>query len=347
MDEINNRKADLDDKVNALQRQIDDVQSQLNAANARLAAVTAQAEQAQAQLDVAQAALALSTQQMQDRAVDAYVGKDKSPSLADFVLKANDMRQLSAAGEYMHQVVADRKAIVEQHRELEGQAKDLANQVAEAKADAAAARDVIAKRSAELASQKGELDTLHAEVQKEADNQNALLAEVETKRESLQAQVDSLQAQSDSIAAQLRSAGGTGTPPPAGKGVLANPVPGAYMTSPFGMRLDPVLNRYQLHAGQDFGVASGTPIHAGADGTVVTLLPESQSGGYGNYTCISHGNGLATCYAHQSQFMVTMGQHVTRNQIIGLSGSTGYSTGPHLHWEVRINGNPVNPVPYL
>ena len=88
----------------------------------------------------------------------------------------------------------------------------------------------------------------------------------------------------------------------------------------------------------------GTPIHAAADGVVVWAGPR---GGYGNCTIIDHGNSLATLYGHQSVIGVTVGQHVTRNQVIGKVGSTGMSTGPHLHFEVRVNGVPVDPLQYL
>jgi murein DD-endopeptidase MepM/ murein hydrolase activator NlpD len=99
-----------------------------------------------------------------------------------------------------------------------------------------------------------------------------------------------------------------------------------------------------MHTGIDFGVSYGTPIHAAADGVVVSAGP---LGGYGNATIIDHGGSLATLYAHQSQLRVSPGQHVSRGQIIGLSGCSGYCTGPHLHFEVRVNGVPVNPLPYL
>jgi murein DD-endopeptidase MepM/ murein hydrolase activator NlpD len=94
----------------------------------------------------------------------------------------------------------------------------------------------------------------------------------------------------------------------------------------------------------DFGAGSGTPIHAAADGVVVSSGP---LGGYGTATVIDHGNTLATVYGHQSATLVSAGQKVTKNQVIGRVGSTGMSTGPHLHFEVRKNGTPVDPMPYL
>jgi murein DD-endopeptidase MepM/ murein hydrolase activator NlpD len=99
-----------------------------------------------------------------------------------------------------------------------------------------------------------------------------------------------------------------------------------------------------MHEGIDIAVPEGTPIRAAKGGTVIMA---SYNGGYGNYTCIDHGGGLSTCYAHQSAFAASSGQSVDQGQIIGYSGNTGSSTGPHLHFEVRINGAAQDPMGYL
>jgi murein DD-endopeptidase MepM/ murein hydrolase activator NlpD len=99
-----------------------------------------------------------------------------------------------------------------------------------------------------------------------------------------------------------------------------------------------------LHPGLDLGVPTGTPIHAAAAGTVVWC---GWMSGYGNLVMIDHHNGLATLYGHQSRVAVSCNQNVVQGQVIGYSGSTGYSTGPHLHFEVRANGTPVDPLGYL
>jgi murein DD-endopeptidase MepM/ murein hydrolase activator NlpD len=124
---------------------------------------------------------------------------------------------------------------------------------------------------------------------------------------------------------------------------LVRPVPGA-VTSGYGYRIHPIYGNERLHTGWDMNGAMGSPIVAAASGTVIFA---SVKGGYGNTMMIDHGGGMVTLYAHQSQFAVGYGQQVSAGQVIGYVGSTGDSTGPHLHFEVRINGTPVNPSRYL
>jgi len=347
LDEINNRKAEIEARTAGLQTEMDKAQADMDAAQVRLDQLHEREEQARIAQDKAEAALAVSTEVMHHQAVDAYVGDEPNSDLTTFLLKTDDVRQVAAASEYLHQIVQDRRQIVEQHRELQGQARDLAKQVDDALAEAQVATDVIVSRQDQLADQKAELDAVHSQAAADADAEVALLTEIEAKKVDLAAEMALLQQQSDSIAATLRSVGTGGAAPPAGKGVLALPVPGAPLTSVFGMRVNPVTGVLQLHGGQDFGAPSNTPVRASAAGAVVVSLPAASSGGYGNYVCISHSGGMATCYAHLNRALVTVGQVVARNDVIGLVGSTGRSTGPHLHYEVRINGQPVNPLLYL
>jgi murein DD-endopeptidase MepM/ murein hydrolase activator NlpD len=132
-----------------------------------------------------------------------------------------------------------------------------------------------------------------------------------------------------------------------GKGRLGRPLSGR-LTSPFGTRFDPYYHVWQLHAGVDLAAPIGTPILAAADGRVSRA---GWYGGYGNSTCIDHGRAdgqrLSTCYGHQSKLLVSPGQRVRAGQVIGLVGSTGASTGPHLHFEVRLGGRPVDPLPWI
>lgn len=125
---------------------------------------------------------------------------------------------------------------------------------------------------------------------------------------------------------------------------LASPAPATDITSNFGNRVDPFLGRLALHAGIDFGAETGTRIRSTAAGTVTAAGP---AGGYGNMVEIDHGNGVSTRYAHLSVALVSVGERVKADQVIAKSGSTGRSTGPHLHYEVRLNGQAVDPMRFL
>ncbi len=116
------------------------------------------------------------------------------------------------------------------------------------------------------------------------------------------------------------------------------------LRSSFGGRSDPFSGEGAFHTGIDVSTPTGTPVHATADGVVQSA---GWSGRYGKLVIIDHGNGLETYYAHLSQFMVVPGQEVNSNQIVAMTGGTGHVTGPHLHYEVRVGGTPVNPIKYL
>jgi murein DD-endopeptidase MepM/ murein hydrolase activator NlpD len=165
----------------------------------------------------------------------------------------------------------------------------------------------------------------------------AELASRETESQSLQQQ----------ITGRMQSAPVVATGSGYGGGKLLRPVPGP-ITSGYGNRLDPYYHVWQLHPGIDMAAPPGTPIGAAAAGRVTQA---GWYGGYGNYTCIEHGQvdgqRLSTCYGHQSTILVAPGQQVAAGQIIGLVGSTGASTGPHLHFEVRIDGRPIDPLPWI
>lgn len=222
------------------------------------------------------------------------------------------------------------------------QAQIVANAAANA-ADAALAtsQDAQAKAAANLKDVNDLVAAKQAALKVAQANKAATLAAYQALQKESAAVAKQLAAQ----AAADKSSGGTVIT--TSRGLFIMPVHGP-ITSPFGMRFDPFYKRWQLHAGVDIGAAGGTPIKAAAAGRVIRA---GWDGGYGNYTCIDHGlyqgKGLATCYAHQSKILVQVGQTVRQGQTIGLVGETGAATGYHLHFEVRINGTPVQPVTWL
>jgi murein DD-endopeptidase MepM/ murein hydrolase activator NlpD len=171
-----------------------------------------------------------------------------------------------------------------------------------------------------------------AQSRKKAD-----LASLSAQERADAGEIDSLQQVSAELAAKIQAAQSHSTVQHTGSGQLSWPV-SAPITSPFGWRWG------RMHEGIDLGAAYGTPIAAAAAGTVIYA---GWLGGYGNLTVIDHGGGIATAYGHQSRIAVSIGQQVARGEIIGYVGSTGHSTGPHLHFEVRVNGQAVDPLGYL
>jgi murein DD-endopeptidase MepM/ murein hydrolase activator NlpD len=170
------------------------------------------------------------------------------------------------------------------------------------------------------------------------------LASIEEDRESVLEEIHGLEEQSAALAEQIRraqeQAASSSTPPivpPSGSGILGWPVSGP-VVSGFGMRSG------RMHEGIDITCATGTPVRAAAGGTVIHA---GWLGGYGNLVVVDHGGGLSTAYAHNSGYATSVGQSVAAGQVISYAGSTGNSSGPHVHFEVRVNGNAVDPLGYL
>jgi murein DD-endopeptidase MepM/ murein hydrolase activator NlpD len=154
---------------------------------------------------------------------------------------------------------------------------------------------------------------------------------------------NAVRAQADGITAALATAQ-AGQGDPIVVGGISLPIPGAALSSPFGVRIDPLGGGVGFHPGLDLAAGSGTPIHAAAAGVVVMA---GDCGGYGSCVVIDHGSSLATVYGHQSEVLTQVGDQVDVGQVIGLVGSTGKSTGPHLHFEVRLHGMPIDPMATL
>ncbi len=189
--------------------------------------------------------------------------------------------------------------------------------------------------------QKGEL----SEIKKDKES---ILGDLRQKQAELQKVLNQLDADASAIESQIeaylraqRSSGQATAPAPKGK--FTRPSSGR-ITSKFGMRFHPILKRSRLHAGIDFGAPSGSPIWAAQSGTVIAA---QRMRGYGNVVIVDHGGGITTTYAHCSRFFVGRGAKVSRGQRIASVGATGLATGPHLHFEVRVNGKAVDPMRYL
>lgn len=345
------RRKEIESEAAGVNEEVEDLQSELNAAQDHLGALQARQWTIEHKLDAADVKLEEARAHRQQLALDAYTGRSSVLGYASSILLADDLGALAARRSYVRflgssqsETIADEERLRDEQadllEELDGVRREMNKKQAGAAADAAGVEDgkrvsvgllaeaeaVVAERDqlyGQAAAQKAEFDGELA----------ALAAQSEAVTETLRARrgLDASSAASESSAA-------------AGGGQLADPYPGASFGSPFGPRVHPVFGNVRIHTGVDIGGEFGDSIHAAEDGVVVSA---GWLGGYGNATVIDHGGGLATLYGHQSELLVSAGEHVSRGQVIGRVGCTGTCTGPHLHFEVRIDGEPVNPVPYI
>ena len=213
-------------------------------------------------------------------------------------------------------------------------------------------QEQIQAKMNELSLQKQELEKLAAEATKAQQaiemkraEQQAVMDSAKAQRDAAEQMEQDLIASSERIRQQIQARQGGGMEPQViGSGILGYPCSGP-ITSPFGYRIHPIFGTTIYHSGIDIGVDEGTPVHAADSGVVIY----SGSGltGYGNVVIIDHGNGLSTLYAHNSALLVSEGESVSKGQVVAYSGMTGYATGPHVHFEVRVNGSPTDPMGYL
>ncbi|HET7489757.1 MAG TPA: peptidoglycan DD-metalloendopeptidase family protein [Acidimicrobiales bacterium] len=343
LDQIQGRRSSLDTRVAAADRLVEAARTDATDAQASLDRFQSEFVGTQLLLQAQNQALAAEHRRLRDRAVAAYIANPSSHA-AEMLLQARSLRDIAATAGYLRAVMDVQQQAVTRYT-AQRDATDALKARVEVEKDAALRqRNVVVDRLSDLEAKQAEQRAARDELAADEARQAELLDQVRQQKDAFEAQIDALRAESNQVSAILLGlqAGVTVVAPT--PGVLASPIPGAPMTSFFGPRVHPILGTVRMHEGVDFGAGMGTPIGAAAAGRVVSAGP---LGGYGNATVIDHGNGLATLYGHQSEVFVTPGMTVARGQVIGAVGSTGLSTGPHLHFEVRVKGQPVDPLPYL
>lgn len=329
--QLDPRVSDLNAQLLTAEAKLAPLQADADRITAEYQAVDAQERASQAQLDVAQHVLNASAASLliAARTGDGYAS-----------VQAARGADLIASERYLQRIAQLRRSLVERVRQLRDDIDRHRRTVADQKAQAdSSARDAQAARD-QIAQVKAQLGPAQAEVANQQVTEQAAVLSIQARKGEFEAQLNALQAASDSIAERVRQRGsGPGAPGHCD----ARPVPGP-ITSAFGPRVDPVSGAPGFHPGDDLQVTYGTPIHACRAGVVVIAGPE---GGYGNAVVIDHGGAMATLYGHQASLAVSENQHVNAGDVIGYVGSTGSSTGPHLHFEVRLSGNPVDPTSYV
>jgi murein DD-endopeptidase MepM/ murein hydrolase activator NlpD len=337
---------------NDLSHQLGETNDAIAGVNAHLDGLAAGAASTQrridwntVQLNAARKSLALHDTMLKRRLVDMYENGDVSyvsvllaaHSFSDFVERWDDLRLLVAANQT---VVRERKKAEARVASVE---RDLERTQLELQQEQAAQEQARTQLNA-LASERQNLVVLASQQRHQVASQVAQMEDLSAAEE---AQLESLiQARQREIAEQRRASGiasGGTESSGGGTGSFSWPVTGP-ITSPFGWRSSPFTGAPDFHPGLDIAAPTGTTVTAAAGGTVIMA---QWYGGYGNYILIDHGGGYSTGYGHLSAMYVSNGQSVKRGQAIGAIGMTGEATGPHLHFEVRIDGKPVDPSPRL
>jgi murein DD-endopeptidase MepM/ murein hydrolase activator NlpD len=330
----------LQDDITVLQGRATRIQVDLDAKRAELARIQEQLRQEKIRLARLRARLAEARIALARRLVDLY--KADKPDVITVVLESDGFADLLERTEFMKRVSDQDSRIIDRVRTARADAKKTAKRLAVLEKRQTKVANAIQARRDAVARVKGQLVDRRDAFARVRSAKSTALASTRDSRQHLEGDLAILERESAKIQARLAAAqNGTGPvaagPIKPGSGGLIWPVNGP-VVSPFGMRWG------RLHAGVDIAVPSGTPVHAAKSGRV---LIAGWVSGYGNYTCIGHGGGLSTCYGHQTSIGVSVGQSVSQGQVIGYSGCTGHCFGPHVHFETRINGAPVNPMGYL
>lgn len=280
-----------------------------------------------------------------------YMYENGNTGFVEILCSSKSIGELLNNAEYISRISGyDRNMLVEfqkvvtnvenQEAELKKEYKELQTMQDNLITKQDSVNELIKNKQSEIQSLTSELgDTKNKLAQLEA-----AAAEAERKQKEAAAAKKAQAAAKKNTSSSGPSAGSAGASVVSGNGTFTHPCPGGYISSGFGYRTQPIAGASTNHKGIDFAAATGTPIYAAAAGTVISA---GYAGNAGNLLVVSHGNGLLTYYMHCNAIYVSAGQKVSRGQNVAAVGTTGNSTGPHLHFQVMLNGTPVNPANYL
>ncbi|HVF76993.1 MAG TPA: peptidoglycan DD-metalloendopeptidase family protein [Solirubrobacteraceae bacterium] len=317
-------QVDLDDK----RSELESLRSELRSERARLLRLRARLDETRTML--------------RSRLVEIY--KAEPPDVVTVILNSDGFADLLERTEFIRRISDQDRKIVTIVRAAKTDSVTSEKKLAKLEARQRLVTAIVQRRRDEIAGVKMELIGTRVGYTRTKNGKAAALSTVRESRKHLEEHVDSLEAASSKIAGDLAAAQGRyagDLPIRRGNGSMVWPVNGP-ITGVFGEA-----RPGHMHAGIDIAAGEGTPIHAADAGRVVLIQGTGASGGYGNFTCVQHTASMSSCYAHQSRIGTSQGASVSKGQVIGYVGNTGHSFGAHLHFEVRINGSPTNPMNYL
>ena len=336
--------AGMVEKKNAIDLEMTLLSSKIETTNQQISAYSQLIADTQDELDVAQEELTALSQAHRERV--RAMEEEGNVTYWEVIFQANSFMDMLDRINMVQEInEADRRRI-EQMRIAADIVTATQLNLASEKSQLEETREELAEAETELEDKRVEYDLLLVELEQEAQEYELLLAESEVLQDELMLEIaakekELKQAKHDEYLAKLALQGEN----PPSSASWRTPVSGYNLTSPFGMRLHPVLGYNRMHNGIDMACATGTPIYATRAGTVTAA--SYQAGGAGNYVSINHLDGFASIYMHMTHYVVSVGQSVSQGQLIGYVGSTGISTGPHLHFGISYAGTYVNPLAYI
>lgn len=291
----------------------------------------------EAELSDTQVAIAETHEKVVTQAVELFkAGSNQAEVIFDY----KTAQDAAVAVRYGTTLIEETNRALATLKELRGQKEQQVVLIEDQKSSLEADKAVLEKASSDAEVQRQIVEENRDKAETELINQRALLQTVKTEISHFEDELDALEGEQERLKALLAAAQSSSGLAPA---ELYPPLDGP-VVSAFGPRLHPILGYTRMHTGIDIDGPRGADIFAAASGTVILA---GSYGGYGNAVIIDHGGGMATLYAHQSSIVVSKGQKVLIADLVGYVGSTGLSTGPHLHFEVRLSGNPVDPASYF
>ena len=331
IDRMSGKIQGLRGRISKLQRTQDNIQADLNAKAARQRKVANDLKISRDRLARLKKQLAHSREVLAERIIAVY--KQGEPNMIQVVLSSRGFADMVERTTYLERIASQDHKIISKVTRLKGSTKKETVKLAGLEKEAARLVAQVRARRDEVRGAKGTLAAKRNQLAGAVGSRKSKLAVVSKSLRNDQEDLAAMQASNGSVMGYLDDS----APIKRGTGQLIYPVNGQF-TSPFGYRWG------RLHGGIDLAVPVGTAVRAADSGTVRIA---GWMGGYGNYICIQHTGSMSTCYGHNSSLRVSVGQSVTQGQIIAASGNTGHSTGPHVHFEVRINGTQVDPMGYL
>jgi murein DD-endopeptidase MepM/ murein hydrolase activator NlpD len=331
----------LEGKIGSLTELVSALEAQLAESRARLTRLQAKYEEQTRRLEFLVAQHQLAERQLEERLVELY--QTGQTTELEILLQVASLNDLIEQIDYFRQIGKEDRRIVDEIKGVRNAVRLARKQTAATKKEVEHVTAELAEKTAAQRAARDQLVAQQSALVAARDERQSLLVGIRDERHDHEEDLEAMQAASASLADQIRSSqagssGSTGGSSGSGasSGGLAWPVSGP-VVSGFGPRWG------RMHEGIDIAVPNGTAVHAAAAGTIIYA---GGMGGYGNIVVIDHGNGLATAYAHLSAIWVGGGS-VTQGQSIAASGCTGHCLGPHLHFEVRVNGGAVDPLGYL